>query len=206
MYLRLYLCLHIVAIVVVFVLPNFLQMANFVESSVVANSMTPGKRKISNNDSSRSSQYMQHNNEHQNSRQRHLKKYQGLNNDISSYCRSYSSSSMSKRHDIDGTIQTIGSEKISNNMSDKNIMDSSIIKGVTLTTEDNNAVQLSRNLVEDLRLPSLVIDQRSTVGQPKTLDGNGSALFLKKEIEAIKAAVQQDNMLPAMLSNGHAAK
>lgn len=34
--------------------------------------------------------------------------------------------------------------------------------------------------------------------------GDGSGAFLKKEIEAINAVVQQANVLPAVLSNGHA--
>lgn len=127
MYLKLYMCLHIVALVVVFVLPHFLQMANFVESTVVANRMSTGKRKISNNDNSnRSSQYC--NNEQQNFRhQHHLKKFQGLNNDITSYCSSLSSMTKGGQQHIDDittlTTQIIDREKMSTKLSGKIIIE-----------------------------------------------------------------------------------
>jgi len=61
----------------------------------------------------------------------------------------------------------------------------------------------------DLRKRQLNVDDidsnySNCNGSMSTTNSNSDAYFMKKEIDALNAAVQQVNVLPAVLSNGHA--
>ncbi|XP_037945541.1 lysophospholipid acyltransferase 1 [Teleopsis dalmanni] len=77
----------------------------------------------------------------------------------------------------------------------------------TVTDTVTGIVEFKKDLMRDCEYPTLIsqdgLRKRTNVnGESNTMDE--SSAFLKKEIEVINAVVQQANVLPAVLSNGHA--
>lgn len=180
-------CLHIVALAVLYVLPIFLVEANFPDRSSIRNRVSTGKKSnsvvVENNShdspSNNNSQYYDYDH--------HGQQHQSTST-ISYQKRRYRPEKVSSSSDnINNTTSSssVGCSTVEQHRDTHTIMVGETIRGEKKKGKTTGGGLLSLS------------DQ--------DLSG-GSALFLKKEIEAIKAAVQQDNMLPVMLSNGHAAK
>lgn len=82
----------------------------------------------------------------------------------------------------------------------------------TVTHTVTGIVEFKKDLMRECEIPNSLRKRTSLVttmsevvagatGKPQT---DESAAFIKKEIEVINAVVQQANVLPAVLSNGHA--
>lgn len=196
MYLKLYLCLHVIALFVIYVLPKFLQTANFVEPSEVSNRATAGKIKVSNIDRNTKPYYGAK------LTKPSLQTHQVLNNDSTSISPNTFKYPIAIQ-DIDvGILRTTISDSLSH--SQQNVAAKRPYKS---RATNMNKIMGTKLIKEKCSIASSATNVDPLLEREKMLGGNGGrVVFLKKELKAIKAAVQHDNMLPAMLSNGHGAK
>lgn len=247
MYLKFYLCLHIVALITIFVLPKFIRgerrshppQTTSSKTSLASEEQKPLINNITANNSQHKDQLLKDSKELENKTT-----IEPLTATTTVTKQSNTSSSPTSTNKDASTIPSVSDERpaadlpapklplvnpgrdavsvphdqcemdqLSSKLMEKieaetknieEFIDKTVTETVTGIVEFKN--DLMREIPNGLRKrTSLATSVNDVVagaaGKPTT---DESAAFLKKEIEVINAVVQQANVLPAVLSNGHA--
>lgn len=236
MYLKFYLCLHVVALITIFVLPKFVRgerrSQNTKQTTSNQNSLDVDEKK---QDATTACNFSNKNKLTGNDDEQEDKNI--------AVCRSNATAKIiadeqleekhnvaSKKPAVAPALATVNSgreavavphdqcemDQLSSKLLEKieaetknieDFIDKTVTDTVTGIVEFKN--DLMREIPNGLRKRTSVtvggsINDVLTNGKPAGENNDESAAFLKKEIEAINAVVQQANILPAVLSNGHA--
>ena len=242
MYLKFYLCLHIVTIITIFVLPKFIRgerrSTNNAEAIDDSNTSVNVR---SNNEASSEHNKLLNGNGTEEQEAIAIKQQQHIPHDSNN-----ATSDLIKEHPaqvkkpINTPLTTCARaavsveheqcemDQLSNKLKEKIEAETKNIEDFidkTVTETVGSIVEFKNDLMRDCEFPSMLTQEglrkRTSLASAimggvssaggnttdKPMDGGSieeSGAFLKKEIEVINAVVQQANVLPAVLSSGHA--
>lgn len=223
LYLKFYLCLHIVALVTIFILPKFIR----------------GERRPTQQSSSKTSLggAVTHSLTNNSNKNNDLKESAFANNKEAMYSSNLSKSSSPDSDDLPEADQRIKGpqlplvnpgrdavsvphdqcemEQLSSKLMEKIEAETKNIEDFidkTVTETVSGIVEFKNDLMRGCEIPNSLRKRTSlattvsevVAGATGKASVDESAAFLKKEIDVINAVVQQANVLPAVLSNGHA--